>query len=207
MNPRPLLIAAALVVAPLVAALGAVALLDSDDETLSAADSAVRPTVAPTAAPEATDAPSTSATLAPTTTLARTTTTSRPARTTTTVTTRPAPPPPTTLPGATPNAAPRVSITSPGSGSRYAATYNPADGSFGAVVSFSASVSDPEGDGYTIEWFSSLDGYLGSGASISARLRPRGDASQPVITAVVTDVTGARGEASVQVVVWIPSDQ
>lgn len=82
------------------------------------------------------------------------------------------------LGGVTPptNTAPTVSITAPASGSTFAS---------GAEITFSATASDVEdGDlSSAIAWTSSIDGAIGTGASISAVL----SAGTHTITASVTD--------------------
>ena len=68
-------------------------------------------------------------------------------------------------------------------------------------------VSDPDGDGFTVEWFSSDEGFLGTGESLIVVLYTgQFDAAQPHITARATDQWGAVSEDVVQIVVWIPSD-
>ena len=78
---------------------------------------------------------------------------------------------------------------------------------FGAAVSLSAIVSDADGDDVTVKWFSSDEGALGTGESIIVTLRTgQFDSAQPVITARAIDQWGVATEASVQIIVWIPSD-
>jgi len=78
---------------------------------------------------------------------------------------------------------------------------------FGAYVSLSAVVSDPNGDPVTVTWKSNTSGSLGSGESLIAWISTNGsDAAQPVITATATDSNGATTTAIVQIIVWIPSD-
>lgn len=143
------------------------------------------------------------------TTRQRTTSTTEPTETTsaapgrTTITA----PPRTTAPGVQPNQPPVVTIGPPNPLQRFEAFFDPASGRFIASVPLVANVTDPEGDAFTVDWFSSLDGYLGSGQSITAGLSPDLDTSQPVITARATDVTGAVGEFSLQIIVWIRSDE
>lgn len=105
------------------------------------------------------------------------------------------------------NSPPTVAITSPASSVRYQATYDAAEGRFGATVKLNATAADADGDAVTISWYSSEEGFLGTGSSISVRLHPQGDASQPIITAVASDAGGASAEDSRQVIVWIVSDQ
>lgn len=131
----------------------------------------------------------------PTTTTTRaTTTTTRPTTTTTTI----------AIPAG--NRAPDVTITSPGNLASFIAAYNASTGTFGSSVTLSATATDADGDPVTIEWYSSDQGYLGSGASISAFLNTiNSDASQPIITARAIDQWGVSSDSSVQVIVWIPS--
>jgi hypothetical protein len=77
---------------------------------------------------------------------------------------------------------------------------------FRAVVSMSAKATDPDGDPVAVDWYSSLSGYLGTGEFISASLTTIHDSSQPFITARATDPYGATSEATIQVIVWVPSD-
>lgn len=70
----------------------------------------------------------------------------------------------------------------------------------------SAAVSDPDGDPVTVEWYSSLSGYLGTGEFITASLITIYDSSQPIITARATDEHGTSSEDTIQIIVWIPSD-
>lgn len=147
------------------------------------------PTTAPPSTPGTTGAPQTAA---PRTTVPRTTITA---------------PPRTTAPGVTPNNPPVVTIGPPNPLDRFEAFFNASSGRFIASVPLTANVTDPEGDAFTVDWFSSLDGYIGSGRSITAGLSPDLDTSQPVITARATDVTGAVGEGSIQIIVWIRSDE
>lgn len=186
----------------------AVLLASGDDgEELAAGTTtttAAGPEPGATTRPTTTVAPPTTAasttTPPPTTAPSATTSTTRPLTTVTSGTDG-------TGDGGGSNRAPSVSITSPGSGQRFEAFYNAATGRFVAVVGLSASVSDPDGDSYTVEWFSSDDGFLGSGQSISAALSPVLDTGQPTITARVTDAGGAVSQASVSVIVWIRSDE
>lgn len=82
--------------------------------------------------------------------------------------------------GTTTNTPPSISITAPASNSTFAS---------GSTETFTGSASDPE-DGTIssrISWRSSLDGQLGSGASVSAIL----SSGTHTITASVTDNGGA----------------
>ena len=169
------------------------------DATVAAADTT---TTADAAAATTTTTRPTGTTAAPTTTLPATTTTI-PATTTTSAAITTTSAPPTTV---APSVAPQVSITTPDSVQRYEATFDAGAGNFGAVVQFAASVSDPDGDAVTVEWYSDLHGFLGTGTSLAVRLSVDGDTSQPIITAVATDATGATASASQQIIVWILSD-
>lgn len=116
-------------------------------------------------------------------------------------------PPPTTTPGVEPNNPPVVTVGPPNPLERFEAFFDAASGRFIASVPLTANVTDPEGDPYTVDWFSSLDGYLGTGQTITAAMSPDLDTSQPVVTARATDATGAVGEGSIQIIVWIRSDE
>jgi hypothetical protein len=153
----------------------------------------------------------TTSTTGPTTTTTSggspTTTTSMP--TTTSTTTAPSNPTTTTVTVAVPpdNKPPTVKIISPANLSSHVAEYDASTGRFGAAVSMSAVVSDPNGDAVTVRWFSSDEGFLGSGESIVATLSTgQFDSAQPRITARATDKWGVATETSVQIIVWIPSD-
>jgi hypothetical protein len=105
------------------------------------------------------------------------------------------------------NQAPTVEITSPENLSSHVAVFDASTRSFGAAVSLSASVSDPDGDRVTVRWFSSDEGYLGTGEQIVAILHTgQSDSAQPRITARATDRWGATTETSVQVSPWVCSD-
>ncbi len=105
------------------------------------------------------------------------------------------------------NQAPTVEITSPANLSSHVAVFDASTRRFGAAVSFSADVSDPNGDHVTVRWFSSDDGYLGTGEQIVAILYTgQSDSAQPRITALATDRWGATTAVSVQVSPWICSD-
>ena len=97
-------------------------------------------------------------------------------------------------------------IEAPTDQSSYQTSYDAESEDFAALVSLLAIASDADGDRIKVDWYSSLDGYLGSGPKTEARLVTRYDSSQPIITARVTDEHGAIGEDSVQVIIWIPSD-
>lgn len=143
-----------------------------------------------------------------TTTVATTTTTTAVTTTTTTLvttTTTTAAPVTTTRP---PSQPPEVSISQPANLATFQAAYSDTDGLFGADVTFVAEVTDPEGDPVVVDWYSSDEGYLGSGLTITVRIHTLGsDSAQPYITARATDTTGAVGEDTIQIIVWIPSDQ
>ena len=150
-----------------------------------------------------TAAPTTTTTTQPTTTssTSSSTTTSSPTTTTTT------PPTTTTLAIPPDNKPPSVEIISPTNLSSHVAVLDDAGQRFGAAVSLSAVVSDPNGDDVSVQWFSSDEGALGTGESIVAILHTgQFDSAQPVITARATDQWGVTTEASVQILVWIPSD-
>ena len=137
-------------------------------------------------------------TTVPTTATTVSTTTSTVVATTTTTTTTVSPPPG--------NRPPTVSISTPAHLSSHEAAYDPGTGRFGATITFSASAIDPDGDSITIRWFSSTEGALGSGATITATIHTQGsDSTQPFITARVTDRWGATSTATIQIIVWIPS--
>jgi hypothetical protein len=104
------------------------------------------------------------------------------------------------------NRAPEVVITSPGNLAAFTAEYIASSGKFGSPVTLTATATDADGDPVTIEWYSSMEGYLGSGDSISVMLHTiDSDSSQPIITARAIDQWGVSTDASVQVIVWIPS--
>jgi hypothetical protein len=89
------------------------------------------------------------------------------------------------------NAAPSVSIESPSDGASFVQ---------GSSVDFRARASDPE-DGSvdsSVEWTSSIDGVLGSGASIAVSTLSIGTHT---ITASATDSEGATGSAMIGVTV------
>ena len=113
------------------------------------------------------------------------------ATTATTVWVDPPPTTSTTTPAPEDNEAPFVEITSPGNLSSHVAAYDPDLDAFRAVVSMSATVSDPDDDQVAVDWFSSLSGYLGTGEFITASLVTIYDSSQPFITARATDEHGA----------------
>lgn len=140
--------------------------------------------------------PSSTSSTSTTTTVATTTTAAPPTTATTTTITAP--------PG---NRAPVVEIISPGHLSAHTAGYNVELADFGAFISLSSIASDEDGDPVTVTWSSSATGGLGKGESIVAWISTQGsDASQPVLTATATDKWGVSSSASVQIIVWIPSD-
>ncbi len=105
------------------------------------------------------------------------------------------------------NEPPSLDIISPTSLAAYTASYDVDREDFGANVALSAVVSDPNGDAVTVTWSSSMQGALGAGESIVAFLSTGGfDAAQPIITATATDVWGTATSQSVQIIVWVPSD-
>ena len=119
------------------------------------------------------------------------------------------PSPPTTNSAEEPtgNEAPTLVIVAPGHLSRHQMALNEQENCFEAIVEFEAEASDPDGDEFTVEWFSSDEGFLGTGTEISATLHTiRSDVAHPVITARATDEWGAVSEAQIQILIWIPSD-
>ena len=151
-------------------------------------------------------ATTTSSTTTTTTTVPTTTTTVETATTATTVWVDPPPTTSSTTPAPPDNEAPIVEITSPGNLSSHVAAFDPESQAFRAVVSMSATVSDPDNDMVSIDWFSSLSGYVGTGEFITASLITIYDSSQPFITARATDEHGAVSEHRIQIIVWVPSD-
>ncbi|MGF1485223.1 MAG: PQQ-dependent sugar dehydrogenase [Opitutales bacterium] len=91
---------------------------------------------------------------------------------------------------ATPNTDPTVDITAPASGSSFLTT---------DTVSFVASADDAEdGDiSNDVVWSSSLDGNLGSGASINVSMSE----GTHTVTAIITDSQGANDDATVTVTI------
>jgi hypothetical protein len=105
------------------------------------------------------------------------------------------------------NKPPSLEIISPTALTAYIASYDVGRKDFGTNVSLSAVVADPNGDAVTVAWSSSTQGALGTGESIVAFLSTGGyDASQPIITAIATDIWGVATSVSVHIIVWIPSD-
>ncbi|MDH3398142.1 MAG: hypothetical protein OEM81_09970 [Acidimicrobiia bacterium] len=103
------------------------------------------------------------------------------------------------------NRYPSVSITSPTNLATFQTTWN---GTFYvATVTLSATVSDPDGDATTVQWFSSVQGAGLTGATVTATLAiPAGQSSsQPIITATATDSKGAKSSASIQLKLIIGS--
>ncbi len=103
---------------------------------------------------------------------------------------------------------PTVDITSPENGDVLVATFDTDQGTFGAYVTLSANVTDPDGDdtAITVTWSSSTNGALGTGNPIVVFLSSGCCASdQPTITATATDEGGASTSVSVVITVWIPS--
>lgn len=160
----------------------------------------------PTTSTTTTVPATTSSTTTTSTTLPATTTTIGSTVTATTVWVDPPPTTSTTTPAPPDNQPPNVEITSPGNLSSHVAAYDPDLQAFRAVVSMSAAVSDPDDDTVTIDWFSSLSGYLGTGEFITASLVTLYDSSQPFITARATDEHGTSSESVIQIIVWVPSD-
>jgi len=177
----------------------------SSNDTATIVDEATESTVTVSESATSTTAPPSQA--APSSTSSTTTTPSTTSSTTTTtrVTTTTAPTTTTTIPAG--NEPPTVEITAPAALSAHTAAYDSAQQDFGAYLSLSAQASDPNGDPVEIQWSASTMGALGTGASITAWFSTRGsDATQPVITATAVDQWGTSTSASVQVIVWIPSD-
>ena len=172
---------------------------DPTTTTVNTADTSTSSTAATTT----TRADATTSTVTTSTTTAvPTTTTTQPEPTTTTK-----PQPTTTITVPEGNEPPTLDIISPTSLAAYTASYDADRDDFGANVSLSAVVSDPDGDDVTVTWSSSTQGGLGTGESIVVFLSTGGyDASQPIISATATDVWGAATSTSVQIIVWIPSD-
>lgn len=105
------------------------------------------------------------------------------------------------------NAAPTVEITAPADQSSHRAELNDSGTHFGAFVTLTADVDEPDGDGLTLEWFSNDQGYLGSSPSFTAFLIvPNGKSAQPVITSRATDQWGSVAEDSIDIVIAVPSD-
>lgn len=194
------------VVALAVSACGGTAAIDST----ASADTSTSTTTTTLGAARGTGASDTTTTSEGTTTSStsttRGTTSSSSSSSTTTTTTRATSTTTTTTTKAT-SAPPKVSIATPKQASLHAATYNESAGWFVASVAMEAIVSDPDGNPVTVEWFSDVDGFLGSGKAIIAQMQPRGDSSPAVVTARATDSTGAVASASVQIIIWVPSDQ
>jgi hypothetical protein len=183
----------------------------ADDTTNSTTDEPTG-TLAATAGEATTTSPQQAGATNPTTatTTTRPTTTSSstaPTTTTTSTTTTTTQPTTTTLAIPPDNRPPSVEIISPANLSSHIAVLNTETNRFGAAVSLSAIVSDPNGDDFVVQWFSSDEGALGTGESIVAILRTgQFDSAQPIITARATDQWGVTTETSVQIIVWIPSD-
>ncbi len=78
---------------------------------------------------------------------------------------------------------------------------------FGASVSFRGTAADPDGDAMTIEWFSSVEGLIGTGpATGPVWFHVTSDSETRTITMRVSDVRGAVTEATRQIIIFIPSD-
>lgn len=154
---------------------------------------------APEPTPTTTTAPTTTTTEIPTTVTSapESTSTTLAAPTTTS----------TTVPVPADNRPPTVEIISPGNLSSHIAVCDPDTQRCGAAVSLSAVVSDPNGDPVTVQWISSDEGYIGTGESIIAVFHTGNyDSAQPTITARAIDQWNTVTEATVQIIVWIPSD-
>ena len=167
-----------------------------DSTTTSPPATSVTTTSVATASTTSTTVPTTTTTTVltsstTTTTVASTTTTTRPTTTTVVRT----------------GAAPDGTITFPPALTSHAAAYDASLGDFVAYVPLEANGSDPDGDEVTYEWYSSDQGYLGSGSKLTVPLSTMGsDAAQPFITVVMTDGHGNRTEKRIQLIVWIPSE-
>lgn len=180
------------------ALLGAACTSSSPDTTTTTAPVVSTTTTSTTQTSTTTSPTSPSSTSSTSTTSTGATTTSSAPPTTATTTTITAPPG---------NHAPSVEIISPGHLSAHTAGYNVELEDFGAFISLSSIASDEDGDPVTVTWSSSATGPLGKGESIVAWISTQGsDASQPVLTATATDQWGVSTTASVQIIVWIPSD-
>ena len=102
------------------------------------------------------------------------------------------------------NQPPSALITAPVHLSNHQASFS--GGRFGATINFTSIAVDPDGDSVTVEWFSSLEGFLGTGKNLTTTIHTgASDSSQPFITVRVTDQWGRSSEHQIQVVVWIPS--
>ncbi len=113
----------------------------------------------------------------------------------------------TAQPATSGEAGPVVEIVSPEHLSSHEAVFDPATEEFGAQVSLSASIAQFDNDSVTVEWFSSEEGFLGAGETIIATIHTgQSDAAQPHITVRATDQQGMVGEATIQIIVFIPSD-
>jgi hypothetical protein len=197
---RRLTLAAALSVAALL-----VAACSGDDgaETTTTSTS-----VAASSSTEATTTTSPTTTTSTTSTTVPSTTTAPASTTSTTVATTTTRPGPTTTVATGSGSVPSVAITSPPNLSQHTAAYDAGLVDFVAWVTLQAGASDPDGDIASIEWFSSDQGFLGSGATLQAALSTMGsDAAQPYVTVRVTDAAGNVTESRVQLVVWLPSDE
>jgi len=195
-----------------VAAAAAMALLlaacsgGDDAATTTAAAPTTSTTTSTTEAPSSTATTATTTTAVPTTsTTAASTTSTTSSTSSTTSTTRPGP---TTTVATGSGSVPSVAITSPPNLSQHLAAYDAGLVDFVAKVTLQANVSDPDGDVSKVEWFSSDQGYLGSGATLQAALSTMGsDAAQPYVTVRVTDAAGNVAESRIQLIVWLPSDE
>lgn len=89
----------------------------------------------------------------------------------------------------------------------WAETFDAGCSCIGTWVDLDGEATDPDGDSFSGEWFSSRQGSLATGMNGRAFLEVRGsDTARHVITLRVTDANGSVGEASVEVIVSIPSD-
>jgi hypothetical protein len=120
--------------------------------------------------------------------------------------------PSTSLAGPDGNHVPTASIDSPrqGTADQYltGALDTTADPpGFGSWVAFAGTASDPDGDAITVEWFSSVEGPIGTGEEIGPIwFHVEGDSETRTITMRVTDAWGAWIEVTRQINIFIPSD-
>ena len=104
------------------------------------------------------------------------------------------------------NSIPTGEIVVPADGASVTAAFDTGLGEFAGHVRLRARAQDPDGDSVSIDWISSDDGPLGTGAVVDAVLTLGGsDSAQPVITARFTDSRGAVYERSIRLIVSIPS--
>ena len=149
-------------------------------------------------------ATSTTTSTAPASTTSTTSTSTTTTTTSTTTTTTAAP--------AGPGSPPSAEITQPeiiGGPLKLEAAFDSELTDFVAATTLGASVSDPDGDIASIEWFTNGD-PLGTGQTLDVRLSASAqgsDVAVHTITLRVTDWAGNVTEQQVQLIVWIPSDE